>query len=155
MGGPLGAGPGRAGVVGGSGQELVRGGACRRGGGVSDPHRMPHHSGVDPVPSRSGGPAASGRGATAGEPAEDAVTVRYWAAARAAAGCDHDRVSAGTLASVLAAVLVLHAERPRLAPVLAICSVLVGEDPVGDRDHDRVEVPPGAFVELLPPFAGG
>jgi molybdopterin synthase sulfur carrier subunit len=85
----------------------------------------------------------------------DAVTVRYWAAARAAAGRDHDRVPAGPLAGVLDAVLELHADQPRFAIVLSVCSVLVGEDPVGGRDRERIEVPPGSFVELLPPFAGG
>lgn len=83
------------------------------------------------------------------------MTVRYWAAVRAAAGRTHDNVSAGTLTSVLAEVLALHAERPRFAQVLSVCSVLVGEDPVGDRDRNQVDVPAGAFVELLPPFAGG
>lgn len=91
-------------------------------------------------------------GTAAGAPA---VTVRYWAAARAAAGRTHDDVPAGPLSAVLAAVLARHTERPRFAQVLSVCSVLVGEQPVGDRDRDLVDVPPGTSVELLPPFAGG
>ena len=83
------------------------------------------------------------------------MTVRYWAAARAAAGRAQDQVPAGTLSDVLAAVLARHTDSPRFAQVLPACSVLVGEDPVGDRDRDSVQVAPGSCVELLPPFAGG
>ena len=86
------------------------------------------------------------------------VTVRYWAAARAAAGveCDEVPVQAGTtLADLLGAVRALHADRPRLADVVAVCSMLVGERPVGSADPSSVPVDPGATVELLPPFAGG
>ena len=86
------------------------------------------------------------------------VTVRYWAAARAAAGveCDEVPVQAGTtLADLLAAVPGLHPDRPRLADVVGVCSVLVGERPVGSSDPSSVLVEPGATVELLPPFAGG
>jgi len=86
------------------------------------------------------------------------VTVRYWAAARAAAGveCDEVPVQAGTtLADLLDAVPALHPDRPRLADVVAVCSVLLGERPVGSADPSSVPVDPGATVELLPPFAGG
>ena len=89
---------------------------------------------------------------------ESSVTVRYWAAARAAAGVESDRVavSAGTtLADVLAAVRALHPDRDRLAEVLSVCSVLVGDRPVGAREPGDVSVAPGDTVELLPPFAGG
>ncbi len=89
---------------------------------------------------------------------ESSVTVRYWAAARAAAGVESDRVavSAGTtLADVLAAVRLLHADRARLAEVLSVCSVLVGDRPVGSREPGDVTVAAGDVVELLPPFAGG
>jgi molybdopterin synthase sulfur carrier subunit len=86
------------------------------------------------------------------------VTVRYWAAARAAAGVDADQVAAPdgtTLAGVLAAVRALHPDRPRLPDVLAVCSVLVGDRPVGATDPADVVLAPGDTVELLPPFAGG
>jgi molybdopterin synthase sulfur carrier subunit len=86
------------------------------------------------------------------------VTVRYWAAARAAAGVESDEVpvQAGTtLADLLGAVPALHPDRPRLADVVGVCSVLVGERPVGSADPSTVPVEPGATVELLPPFAGG
>lgn len=83
------------------------------------------------------------------------VTIRYWASARAAAGCESDSVPAGTLAEALAAVRALHAESSRFADVLAICSILVGSDPVGSRDPAHIDLRPGDVVELLPPFAGG
>jgi molybdopterin converting factor small subunit len=84
--------------------------------------------------------------------------VRYWAAARAAAGVDTDTVEVGdgtTLAAVLRDVMSLRADRPKLPDVIGVCSVLVGDRPVGATDPDDVLVRPGDTVELLPPFAGG
>jgi molybdopterin synthase sulfur carrier subunit len=85
----------------------------------------------------------------------DQVRVRYWAAARAAAGRDVDEVSGETLADVLDAVRRLHADQARFAQVIDVCSVLVGERPVGSRDPATVRIGVGETVELLPPFAGG
>jgi len=87
-----------------------------------------------------------------------AITVRYWAAARAAAGVECDVLPAAdatTLSDVLAAVRGLHTDRPRLSEVVAVCSVLVGDRPVGSTDPRDVVVTAGDTVELLPPFAGG
>lgn len=97
---------------------------------------------------------AGGIGAGDVDPA-GRVTVRYWAAARAAAGRHHDEVDPGTLAQVLRQVHQLHPDNGRFADVVAICSILVGEAPVGTADHASIDVPPGQSVELLPPFAGG
>jgi len=86
------------------------------------------------------------------------VTVRYWAAARAAAGVDAEPVpveEGATLADVLAEVRSRHGARSRLADVLAVCSVLVGDRPVGSRAPEDVRLAAGDTVELLPPFAGG
>ena len=86
------------------------------------------------------------------------VTVRYWAAARAAAGVESDRFDVAdgtTLAGLLERVHALHADRPRLPEVIGVCSVLVGDRPVGARDAVEVRIRPGDPVELLPPFAGG
>ncbi len=89
------------------------------------------------------------------------MTVRYWASARAAAGVTADRLPVAgdlTLAEVTACVLAQRGGTPdadRLARVLAVCSVLVGETPVGTRDPAVVVVRPGDSVEFLPPFAGG
>ena len=86
------------------------------------------------------------------------VTVRYWAAARAAAGVDSDTVEVGegtTLAVLLKTVHALHRDRPKLADVVGVCSVLVGDRPGGSTDPDQVAIRPGDTIELLPPFAGG
>jgi molybdopterin converting factor small subunit len=83
------------------------------------------------------------------------VTVRYWAGARAAAGVAEDVFEVPgpvTLAEVVRRVL---GARPAVARVVGVCSVLVGDQPVGGRDPDDVVVEPGSTVELLPPFAGG
>jgi sulfur-carrier protein len=85
----------------------------------------------------------------------DRVRVRYWAAARAAAGRDTDEVTGETLAEVLDAVRSLHADQAKFAQVVGVCSVLVGERPVGSRDPATVRIGAGETVELLPPFAGG
>lgn len=83
------------------------------------------------------------------------VRVRYWAAARAAAGRDTDDVPGETLAEVLDAVRQLHADKAKFAQVVGVCSVLVGERPVGSQDPATVRIGAGETVELLPPFAGG
>jgi molybdopterin synthase sulfur carrier subunit len=84
------------------------------------------------------------------------VTVRYWAAARAAAGRESDQVRAATLADALRAVVALHADSsPRFADVVAVCSVLVGSAPVSSQDPETLRLHAGDVVELLPPFAGG
>ena len=91
---------------------------------------------------------------------ETAVTVRYWAGARAAAGTVEDVLevdpAAGelTLADVVARVLELHPGE-QMARTVGVCSVLLGEQPVRSQDPAEVVVRPGDVVELLPPFAGG
>lgn len=82
-------------------------------------------------------------------------TIRYWAAAKEAAGVAEEPYDAATLAEALAAVRALHADRPRFAAVLAQCSFLVDGAPVGGRAPDAVPLPEGATIEVLPPFAGG
>jgi molybdopterin converting factor small subunit len=89
---------------------------------------------------------------------ETDVTVRYWAAARAAAGVGEDRIPTDgplTLAEVRVRALALHPEADTLPRVIASCSVLVGDTPLGRRDPADVTVAPGSSVEFLPPFAGG
>lgn len=85
------------------------------------------------------------------------ITVRYWAGAKHAAGTDQDELTCSsplTLAEVRARAIALHPST-RLAEVLAVCSTLVGELPVGSADPASVVVGPGETVEFLPPFAGG
>ncbi|HZC27558.1 MAG TPA: MoaD/ThiS family protein [Actinopolymorphaceae bacterium] len=88
-------------------------------------------------------------------PPDLTVTIRYWAAAKDAAGLAEELVCATTLADALALVRSRHADRPRFAQVLPLCSVLVDGDPVGSRDPAGVRLEPGAHVEVLPPYAGG
>lgn len=83
------------------------------------------------------------------------MTVRYWAAARAAAGVSHESVQAATLAEALAAVRAARPGDRRFSDVVSICSVLVGEVPVASAAPEDVTLADGDTVELLPPFAGG
>ncbi|MEV4560945.1 MoaD/ThiS family protein [Kitasatospora sp. NPDC049285] len=81
--------------------------------------------------------------------------MRYWAAAKSAAGVAEEPYLAGTLAEALAAVRAAHTGRPELLRVLTMSSFLVDGDPVGARDHAAVALTAGGSVEVLPPFAGG
>ena len=97
-------------------------------------------------------PATSGDGsATTGT----RVTVRYWAAARAAAGRVDDQVSATTVAEALEKVRAAHGHNPRFGQVLSISSLLLGDRPIATSDLHAVSLAPGDVVEVLPPFAGG
>ena len=87
----------------------------------------------------------------------ETIAVRYWAAARDAAGvAGEELVVRGpiALAEVRSRLVAAHPDS-RLSAVLAICSVLLGDRPVGTVDPGSVLVEPGATVEFLPPFAGG
>jgi molybdopterin converting factor small subunit len=77
-------------------------------------------------------------------------TVRYFAAARAAAGMSEETLPGETLAGLRAAMVQAHGER--LAVVLGAASFLV--DGVACRDPDAVLRAEGT-VDVLPPFAGG
>jgi len=81
------------------------------------------------------------------------ITVRYFAAARAAAGVEVEKIqvaSAATIADHLDAVRAAHG--PELARVLARCSYLLDE--VAVRDHGA-PVAGATSLDVLPPFAGG
>jgi sulfur-carrier protein len=89
-----------------------------------------------------------------------AVTLRYWAAAKEAAGVAEEQVEALTLADALRAAVLARggggADRAeRYALVLARSSFLINGDPVGKRPPESVPLPEGAVIEVLPPFAGG
>lgn len=81
-----------------------------------------------------------------------AVNVRYFAAARAAAGHDEEtiRLRAGTTLAELVAGLSERDEN--LAKVLKRCSFLC--DGIAARDHS-VALRDTQTVDVLPPFAGG
>jgi molybdopterin synthase sulfur carrier subunit len=79
-----------------------------------------------------------------------AVTVRYFAGARAASGVDTESRSAGTLEELVGQLVDAHGER--LERVLTACSFLIDGTTTRDRAH---ALSPGAVVDVLPPFAGG
>lgn len=88
---------------------------------------------------------------------DSTVTVRFWAAARAAAGVASEELPVDgptTLADVVRRVLEAHPD-VQLERVIGVCSVLVGDRPAGGQDPEAVVVRPGESVEFLPPFAGG
>lgn len=78
-----------------------------------------------------------------------AVTVRLFAAARAAAGVSEAHCMPGTLGEVLDQVT---GQFPKLSEVLPQCSYLVDEAASNDK---AVHVLDGSTVDVLPPFAGG
>lgn len=80
-------------------------------------------------------------------------TIRYWAAAKAAAGVAEEPYDARTLADAIATARARHGDA--LAKVLDRCSFVVDDAPVGGRAHDAVALTDGGTVEVLPPFAGG
>jgi len=82
------------------------------------------------------------------------VTIRYWAAAKEAAGIAEQQLSADTLAAALAAA-VAATERAQLSGVLARSSFLIDGSPVGRRAAESVLLADGNVIEVLPPFAGG
>jgi molybdopterin synthase sulfur carrier subunit len=90
-----------------------------------------------------------------GDVNENDVTVRYWASARAAAGISEERVAARTLDALLDEISRRHRDRDRFDDVIATCSILVGDTPVGAREPSTVTLHPGDSIEFLPPFAGG
>ena len=79
-----------------------------------------------------------------------AVTVRYFAGARAASGVDTESRDATSLDQLVGQIVAAHGER--LERVLTACSFLV--DGTSTRDR-AVALSPGAVVDVLPPFAGG
>jgi molybdopterin synthase sulfur carrier subunit len=98
------------------------------------------------------------------------VTMRYWAAAKDAAGVAEETVPADTRAAALAVIRSRRREYAesggpaggtaaggggRLSAVLARSSFLIDGHPVGTRAADAVLLADGAIIEVLPPFAGG
>ena len=87
------------------------------------------------------------------------VTIRYWAAAKEAAGLAEETAEAGTLAEALEVILasaVPGRDPARLRTVLDGSSFLVDGAPAGRRSAAAsVVLPDAAVVEVLPQFAGG
>jgi sulfur-carrier protein len=82
------------------------------------------------------------------------VTLRYWAAAKDAAGVAEQKVTADTLAFALAQAGE-PGTRSQLLSVLERSSFLIDGLPVGRRTPESVQLSDGAVIEVLPPFAGG
>lgn len=80
------------------------------------------------------------------------VTVRYFAAARAAAGVESEAVTLRAGGTVANLVDHLAARDAHLAIVLQRCSFLC--DGIAVRD-DSAALSAGNTVDVLPPFAGG
>jgi len=83
------------------------------------------------------------------------VTMRYWAAAKQAAGVAEETFDAETLAGAISAALARRGQDTRLSAVLARSSFLVDGSAVGSRAAEDVVLPDAAVIEVLPPFAGG
>lgn len=83
------------------------------------------------------------------------VTIKYWAAAKEAAGLAEESVEAGTLAEALAEVLARRGGDGRLRAVLATSSFLVDGTAAGRGGAADVILPDAARIEVLPQFAGG
>lgn len=81
--------------------------------------------------------------------------MRYWAAAKEAAGVAEEDVEAATLAGALSAVTAHRGDDARLRAVLARSSFLIDGSPAGTRPPASVALADGAVIEVLPPFAGG
>ncbi|MCX6430588.1 MAG: MoaD/ThiS family protein [Actinobacteria bacterium] len=77
------------------------------------------------------------------------ITVRFFAAARDAAGISQAQVDAENLHDLIE---ILSKENSHLRRILEQCSFLVDGLIVHDRDK---LITPGSAVDVLPPFAGG
>ena len=86
------------------------------------------------------------------ELAELEVTVRYFAAARAAAGMESETLDVAPGTSVKDLVERLGARSPKLAAVLDRCSFLCDGMAVRNRAEP---LRTNQTVDVLPPFAGG
>ena len=76
------------------------------------------------------------------------VTIRYFAAARSAAGRSTATAEATSIRDLVTTV---SADSPELARVLSICTFLLN----GERADPTTALSAGAQVDALPPFAGG
>jgi molybdopterin synthase sulfur carrier subunit len=76
------------------------------------------------------------------------VRVRYWAAARAAAGCDSETLTGQRVGDLLETAATVHIG---LGAVLKACTILLDGRPVTASEP----LSQGVIVEVLPPFAGG
>jgi len=84
------------------------------------------------------------------------VTIRYWAAAKEAAGTAEETVDAETLSAALATATAKRSNADgRFAAVLARSSLLVDGQQAGHKAAEAFTLWDSAVIEVLPPFAGG
>ena len=76
------------------------------------------------------------------------IQVRFFAAAREAAGTSSEQRSEGSVGDLRAALVRDH---PALGAVLGHCALLVD----GVRRDDAFALDQAELVDVLPPFAGG
>jgi sulfur-carrier protein len=83
------------------------------------------------------------------------VTIRYWAAAKDAAGVADEAVEAGTLAEALDVIVARRGGDTRLRSVLTRSSFLVDGVSAGRHVPADLVLAEAAVIEVLPQFAGG
>ena len=74
------------------------------------------------------------------------ITIRYWASARAGAGCDFESFTGHYVGDVLQA-----AAHSGLGDVLAVSTILLDGRPATESQQLSART----TLEVLPPFAGG
>lgn len=79
------------------------------------------------------------------------VTIRYFAAAQAAAGVGSETVEASSVSALVTRLSDAHG--PTFAAVLGRCSLLVNGQQTAPDSHEPLAA--DALVDVLPPFAGG
>jgi molybdopterin converting factor small subunit len=89
------------------------------------------------------------------DPGEIRVTVRYFAAARAAAGTESETVTVRPGVTVAEVVQGLAKRNARLSTVLSRCSYLCDGIAVGTEAAAVRPLETERTIDVLPPFAGG
>jgi sulfur-carrier protein len=106
-------------------------------------------------------------GLTGGTSSGVDVTIRYWASARAAAGCDSDHFAGARLKHVGDVLEAAAATHSGLGAVLAVSTILMDgrsvtpaellpeslSEPLSGASSESSSQ--GIILEVLPPFAGG
>ncbi len=92
---------------------------------------------------------------TTGDPTEVAVNVRYFAAARAAAGAESESLTIRSGTTLADLVDRLAGRGPHLSSVLSRCSFLCDGVAVGADAARGRALTYGQTIDVLPPFAGG
>lgn len=83
------------------------------------------------------------------------VTIRYWAAAKDAAGMPEESLEAVSLADALNEAVARRGSGGRLHEIFVRSSFLVDAAPVRRAALESTVLAEGAVIEVLPPFAGG